>query len=73
MTNLKYLGMIARPNLSVEDKKGAYSLTTPSGEEYQFAGIVEVARLGGRCFWMKRVRELYGASWGYPSLPTIWE
>ena len=26
------------------DKSGAYSLTTPSGEEHQFAGIVDVAR-----------------------------
>jgi hypothetical protein len=33
-----------RPNLSVEDKTSAYSLTTPSGEEHQFAGIVDVAR-----------------------------
>jgi hypothetical protein len=30
--------------LSVEDKDGAYWLTTPSGEEHQFAGIVDVAR-----------------------------
>jgi hypothetical protein len=29
---------------SVEDKTGAYSLTTPSGEEHQFTGIVDVAR-----------------------------
>jgi hypothetical protein len=28
----------------VEDKTGAYSLITPSGEEHQFAGIVDVAR-----------------------------
>jgi hypothetical protein len=32
-----------RPNISVEDKNVAYSLTTPSGEEHQFAGIVDVA------------------------------
>ena len=32
------------PNLSAEDKTGAYFLTTPSGEEHQFAGIVDVAR-----------------------------
>jgi hypothetical protein len=36
--------LATRPNLSVEDKTGAYSLTTPSGEEHQFAGIVDVAR-----------------------------
>ena len=29
-----------RPNLSIEDKTGAFSLTTPSGEEHQFAKIV---------------------------------
>jgi hypothetical protein len=34
----------SRPNLSVEDKMVAYSLTTPSGEEHQFAGIVNVAK-----------------------------
>jgi hypothetical protein len=33
-----------RPKLSGEDKNGAYSLTTSSGEEHQFAGIVDVAR-----------------------------
>ena len=33
-----------RPNLSVEDKTGAYSLATPSGDEHQFTGIVDVAR-----------------------------
>ena len=33
-----------KPNLSVEEKTGAYSLTVPSGEEHQFAGIVDVAR-----------------------------
>jgi hypothetical protein len=33
-----------RPNLSAEDKNGAYSLTTLTGEEHQFAGIVDVAR-----------------------------
>jgi hypothetical protein len=36
--------LATRPNLPVEDKSGAYSLTTPSGEEHQFAGIVDVAR-----------------------------
>jgi hypothetical protein len=36
--------LATRPNLSVEDKTGAYSLITPSGEEHQFAGIVDVAR-----------------------------
>jgi hypothetical protein len=36
--------LATRPNLSVEDKNGVYSLTTPSGEEYQFNGIVDVAR-----------------------------
>jgi hypothetical protein len=33
-----------RLNLSAEDKTGAYSLTTPSGEEHLFTGIVDVAR-----------------------------
>jgi hypothetical protein len=33
-----------RPDLSEEEKTGAYSLTTLSGEERQFAGIVDVAR-----------------------------
>jgi hypothetical protein len=46
--------LATRPNLSVEDKTGPYSLITPSGsigfhrvpsgEEHQFAGIVDVAR-----------------------------
>ena len=36
--------LATRPNLSAEDKDGAYSLTTPSGEEHQFTGIVDVAR-----------------------------
>jgi hypothetical protein len=36
--------LATRPNLSVEDKTGAYSLTTASGEEHQFAGIVDVAK-----------------------------
>jgi hypothetical protein len=36
--------LATRPNLSAEDKSGAYSLTTPSGEEHQFTGIVDVAR-----------------------------
>ena len=31
-------------HLSVEDKTGAYLLTTPSGEEHQFTWIVDVAR-----------------------------
>lgn len=33
-----------RPDLSAEDKAGAYLLTTPEGEEHQLAGIVDVAR-----------------------------
>jgi len=36
--------LATRPNLSAEDKTGVYSLTTPSGEEHQFNGIVDVAR-----------------------------
>ena len=36
--------LATRPNLSVEDKTGVYSLITPSGEEHQFNGIVDVAR-----------------------------
>jgi hypothetical protein len=31
------------PDLSAEDKAGAYSLTTQSGEKHQFAGIADVA------------------------------
>jgi len=51
---------------SVQNKNGAYSLTTSSGEEHQFAGILDVAGWGdGQCFWMKRFRELYGVSSGY--------
>ena len=33
-----------KTELSVEDKTGAYSLATPSGDEHQFTGIVDVAR-----------------------------
>jgi putative transposase len=48
-----------RPNLSVEDKTGVYSLTTPSGEEHQFAGIVDVARWAtATACWMKRFGDL---------------
>ena len=36
--------LATRPNLSAEDKTGVYSLTTPSGEEHQSTGIVDVAR-----------------------------
>jgi len=36
--------LATRPNHSAEDKTAAYSLTTPLGEEHQFAGIVDVAR-----------------------------
>jgi hypothetical protein len=36
--------LATRPNLSTEDKTGEYTLTTPSGEEHQFVGIVDVAR-----------------------------
>jgi hypothetical protein len=36
--------LATRPNLSAEDKTGVYSLATPSGEEHQFTGIVDVAR-----------------------------
>jgi hypothetical protein len=38
------VGLATRPNLSKEVKTDTYSLTTPSGEQHQFAGIVEVAR-----------------------------
>jgi hypothetical protein len=31
--------LATRPNLSEEDKTGAYSLTSASGEEHQFAGM----------------------------------
>jgi hypothetical protein len=36
--------LATRPNLSAEVKTCTYSLTTPSGEEHQFTGIVDVAR-----------------------------
>jgi hypothetical protein len=36
--------LATRPNLPAEDKTGTHSLTTPSGEEHQFTGIVDVAR-----------------------------
>ncbi|AXC15632.1 hypothetical protein ACPOL_6402 [Acidisarcina polymorpha] len=36
--------LATRPNLSAEDKTEEYTLTTPSGEEHQFVGIVDVAR-----------------------------
>src|SRR5260370_7672388 len=36
--------LATRPNLSADDKTGAYSLTTPSGEEHRFDGIVDVPR-----------------------------
>jgi hypothetical protein len=36
--------LATRSNLFIEDETGAYSLTTPSGGEYQFAGIADVAR-----------------------------
>jgi hypothetical protein len=47
--NLRYfcvwsVGLATRPNLSKEVRTDAYSLTTPSAEQHQFAGIVEVAR-----------------------------
>ena len=36
--------LATRPNLSIEEKTSVYSLLTPTGEEHQFAGIVDVAR-----------------------------
>jgi hypothetical protein len=36
--------LATRSNLFIEDETGAYSLTTPWGGEYQFAGIADVAR-----------------------------
>jgi hypothetical protein len=47
--------LATRPNLSIEDKTGAYWLTTPSGEEHQFAGIVDVVGYG-HCSRIKRFR-----------------
>ena len=32
-----------RPNLTEDDRAGVYLLTTPTGEEHQFSGIVKVA------------------------------
>jgi len=52
--------LATRPNLSVEDKTGTYSLTTPSGEDYQFAGIVDVARWATANALDKRFREQSG-------------
>jgi hypothetical protein len=36
--------LATKPTLSAEVKMCAYSLITPSGEEHQFPGIVDVAR-----------------------------
>ena len=38
------VGLATRPNLSEEVKTDAYSLTTPTGEQRKFSGIVAVAR-----------------------------
>jgi hypothetical protein len=38
------VGLATRPNLSKEVSTDAYSLTTPSGEQHRFSGIVEAAR-----------------------------
>jgi hypothetical protein len=46
--------LATRPNLSIEDKTGAFSLTTPSGEEHQFAGTVDVARWATATAFEKR-------------------
>ena len=40
------VGLAASPNLSREVRTNAYPPTTPSGEQHQFAGIVDVARWG---------------------------
>jgi hypothetical protein len=39
------VGLATRPNLSEEAKSDSYILTTPSGEQHRFTGIVNVARL----------------------------
>jgi hypothetical protein len=38
------VGLATRPNLSEEAKSDTYILTTPSGEQHRFPGIVNVAR-----------------------------
>jgi hypothetical protein len=35
--------LATRPNLSEDDRARVYLLTTPTGEEHQFSGIVKVA------------------------------
>jgi hypothetical protein len=57
--------LATRPNLSVEDKTVAYSLTTPSSEEHQFAGIVDVARGRRPMLLDEEVSGTYGVSCGY--------
>jgi hypothetical protein len=50
------------PNLSVEDKNGVYSLTTPSGEEHQFNGMVDVLWRISFCFNKIMIAEVDKAS-----------
>jgi len=38
------MGLATRPNLSEEAKSDTYTLTTPSGEQHRFIGIVNVTR-----------------------------
>ncbi len=38
------VGLATRPNLSEEARSDTYTLTTPSGEQHRFTGIVNVAR-----------------------------
>jgi hypothetical protein len=45
--------LATRPNLSVEDKTGAYSLTTPSGESRQRESILNGSRVQ---FTLRRTR-----------------
>jgi hypothetical protein len=42
--------LATRPNLSAEDRTGEYTLTTPSGVEHQFVGIVDLARWATTAF-----------------------
>ena len=56
------------PNFSAEDKNGTYSLTTSSGEEHQFTGIVDVAVGCGHCFWIKEGFGVWVMHYGVPTV-----
>jgi hypothetical protein len=61
--------LATRPNLSEEDKTGAYSLTSASVKNISSLGCGCGAVGDGNCFRIKRFRELYEVSRGYPLFP----